>query len=123
MLDTSVVVTVITGITSVVIAVFAIWQANQSRRESIDNYNKTRDLLAEVDKRAAVIQEFVSRNQTQLLDTVKELAIPAQPDMEQQLLQAVTANPELMKIAIEAGAGAETQPKQQPRRQQRGKPA
>ena len=121
MLDTSVVVTVITGITSVVIAVFAIWQANQSRRESIDNYNKTRDLLAEVDKRAAVIQEFVSRNQTQLLDTVKELAIPAQPDMEQQLLQAVTANPELMKIAIEAGA--ETQPKQQPRRQQRGKPA
>ena len=123
MLDVSVVVTVITGITSVVIAVFAIWQANQSRRESIDNYNKTRDLLAEVDKRAAVIQEFVSQNQTQLLDTVKELAIPAQPDMEQQLLQAMTASPELMKMAIESGAGAETQPKQQPRRQQRGKPA
>jgi len=119
MLDSSIVVTVITGITSVVIAAFAVWQANQMRRESLDNYNKTRDLLAEVDKRAAVIQEFVSQNQTQLLDTVKELAIPAQPDMEQQLLQAVTASPELMKMAIEGAK--EPQPKQQPRRQQRRK--
>ena len=93
-------ITVITGVASVVLAVFAIWLGKASERESRANFertqnamreynDKTKEVLAEIDKRAAVIEKTVTDSQQQLLDTVtnivKETAVPTKPDLGEQM--------------------------------------
>ncbi len=96
----SFVITVITGVVSVVLAVFAIWIGKSSERESRRNFertqnamreynDKTKEVLAEIDKRAAVIEKTVTDSQQQLLDTVtnivRETAVPTKPDLGEQM--------------------------------------
>ena len=96
----SFIITVVTGVVSVVLAVFAIWLAKSSERESQANfertqntmrdyYEKTKDVLAEIDKRATVTERSVTDSQRQLLDTVtnllNETVVPAKPDFGQQV--------------------------------------
>ncbi len=54
-----------------------------------DHYDKTKDVLSEVDKRAAVIEKTVAESQQQLLSTLTNLlnqtAIPTKPDIGEQL--------------------------------------
>ena len=102
-------VSLITGISSIVLAVVAIWISQSAERESRDNYQKTKDVLAEIDKKAAVIETTVSENQQQLLETVttilKETTVPEKVSMQDQagmmFLQAMLQNPESMGSVLQ----------------------
>lgn len=116
----SFIITVVTGVVSVVLAVFAIWLAKSSERESQANfertqntmrdyYEKTKDVLAEIDKRATVTEKTVTDSQQQLLDTVtnilKEMAVPTKPDIGEQMgmefLQSWIRDPEQATKSLE----------------------
>ncbi len=103
----SFIITVVTGVVSVVLAVFAIWLAKSSERESQANfertqntmrdyYEKTKDVLAEIDKRATVTERSVTDSQRQLLDTVtnllNETVVPAKPDFGEQMMAEFLQN-------------------------------
>ena len=104
-------VSVIIGAVSVVVAVFAIAQGAITSRDSRRNFEKTRDVLAEIDKRAAITEKIVAENQRELLDTVKKLAIPEKPDIGEEIgaefMRALLQDPnnatelmsEIMKMA------------------------
>lgn len=85
-----------------ILAGFAIWLARTSERESRVNFDKTRDVLAEIDKRAAVTEKTVSESNKQLLDTLTTLlnqtAVPAKADVGDQFaaafIQTMLTNPE-----------------------------
>ena len=81
------------GITSIVLAIVAISTSKSAERESRENYQKTKDVLAEIDKRSAVIESTVTENQQQLLDTVtnllQETAAPPKANMEEQFMGAL----------------------------------
>lgn len=79
-------VSVIIGAVAVAVSLFALWLAWLAARESRENFQKTRDTLAEIDKRAAVIEAVVAENQRELLDTVKKLVIPEKSSEEETRL-------------------------------------
>ena len=95
-------VSLLTGLVSIVLAVFAIWFSKAAERESRENYENTKDVLAEIDKRAMMIDRTVSENQQELLSTVtsllRETVIPPKVDMEEQLgmafIQTILSDPE-----------------------------
>ena len=99
--DISFIVTLITGVASVVLAIFAIWFSKTAERESRANFEKTRDLLAEIDKRATVTEKTVAESHQQLLNTVTNLlnrtAVPTKPDIGEELgmkfMEALMQNP------------------------------
>ena len=110
--DITLVISVITGITSVIMAGFAIWLGKSSERESKANFErtqtmmleyneKTKEVLAEIDKRATVIEKTVSESQQHLLNTVTSLlsqtAIPTKADLGEQfamqLMQTMMQDP------------------------------
>ena len=98
-------VSVAVGILSVGLALFAVSQANAAARESRENFKQTRDLLAEIDKRAEVTEKLVSESQRELLDTVRRLVIPEKPDMGEQVgmafLNLLTQDPDKFASSVE----------------------
>ena len=70
----------------------------QLRAERRDNYERTKDVLAQIDKRAAVTESIVAENRRELLDTVRQLVIPEKPDinaqMQMELMKGLVQNPE-----------------------------
>ncbi len=128
----SFIITVVIGVVSVVLAVFAYLSARSSERDSRENFkqtqdamreynDKTKEVLAEIDKRAAVIERTVTDSQQQLLDTVtnivRETAVPTKPDfgeqMAAQFLQVMMTDPdkatEMMTALQKFGEMSETQ--------------
>ncbi len=105
-----VIISLITGFLSVILAGFAFWLSKSAERESRDNFNKTRDLLAEIDKRAAVTERTVTESHQQLLNTVTNLlnqtAVPAKADLGDQFgaafIQTMLQKPEQAGKMIEA---------------------
>ncbi|MXY46089.1 MAG: hypothetical protein F4Y44_03705 [Chloroflexi bacterium] len=100
----------VTGVVSIVLAIVAIWISKSAERESRENYEKTKDVLAEINKSAAVIETTVSANQQQLLETVttilKETAVPEKVSMQYQagmmLLKAMLENPKNMSEMVQS---------------------
>ena len=86
----------------------AIWHSVQSERRSNENYNRTKDLLAEIDKKAAVIESTMNSTQDKLLDTVTAIAHPKEATQEEKLmnylLPSIIDNPALLDRLIEVGA-------------------
>jgi predicted PurR-regulated permease PerM len=108
-------VSLITGIVSIVLAIIAMITAKIFEKGSQENfektqrimqdiYDKTKDALAQIDKKAAVIENVVQRNQEQLMNTMtnllNETIIPKKPDIGEQLgvqfLQTLMQNPDGM---------------------------
>ena len=52
------------GVVSIVVAVFAIVQSHTSSRESRENFDKTKDVLADIDKKAELIERVVAEHQS-----------------------------------------------------------
>ena len=119
--DISLILSLITGVISLVLAGFAIWLGKSAERESranfdrtqsmmADYYDKTKDVLAEIDKRAAVIEKTVAESHQQLLNTVtnllSQIATPAKPDIGEQLgmefMQQMMRDPAQAKQMMEA---------------------
>jgi len=81
-------VSLIASCASLALAVFTIWFARATERENRENYQRSRDVLAEIDKRATVTERTVTDAQKQLLDTFTALLnksiTPDKPDMGEQ---------------------------------------
>jgi len=100
------IVSLLTTLASLTLAIVAIWFARAAEKESRSNYEKTKDVLAEIDKRAEVIQTTVSDSQRQLMGTMtnilNETVIPKKQDMGemmaasflQAILPAIAEDPE-----------------------------
>jgi len=90
------------GIVSIAVAILAIWINTSTVRESRENYEKTKDLLEEIDKKSAVIETVVRESDKQLRDTLTnlltEIATPSKPDLGEGmalvLMQKLLHNPE-----------------------------
>lgn len=108
------------SITSLILAIVAIVAAKSSEREVRANFEKTqqvmreyqertKEVLAEIDKKSAIIERTVSESQKQLMDTmtniINETVIPKRVDpseqMGMQFMQQLMSNPsqsgEMMK--------------------------
>ncbi len=66
------------------------WQSSQAAKESRENFQRTKDVLATIDKSAAVTETIVAENQRELLDTVKKLAIPEKSEADEQMGMELT---------------------------------
>jgi len=112
------------GIISIVLAIVAMLSAKASEKASQDNfektqkmmhdiYDKTKDALAQIDKKSEVIENVVQRNQDQLMSTVtnllNEVVIPKTPDNNsemglafmQSLMASMVQNPDGAKGQVE----------------------
>ncbi len=107
------VVSFVASIASLVLAVVAIHAAKTSEREVRENFEKTqavmreyqdrtKEVLAEIDKKSAVIERTVSESQKQLMDVmtniINETVIPKKVDMGEQMgaqfFQSFMKNPQ-----------------------------
>ena len=97
----------VVGIVAIVLAIVAIWLSTVSERRSSNNYERTKDVLAEVDKKAAVIEGSVNETQRKLVDAVTSIVAPKEPTMEEKMMAAVfpamLADPESLQRLIELG--------------------
>ena len=103
-MDIPTTISIIVGALSVAIACFAMVQAQSAARESRANYDKTKDVLGQIDKKAEVIEKVVADNQRELFDTVKKLAIPEKPDpgeaIGMELFKAMIQDPDKFNSMI-----------------------
>ena len=71
------------------------------------NYERTKDVLAEISKQAAVIEGTVRETQSKLVDTVTSIAKPKEETQEDKLLGALLPsmvnNPQLLEQMIRLG--------------------
>jgi len=100
------------SVVSLILAVVAILAAKSSEREVRNNFEKTqqvmseyqertKEVLAEIDKKSAIIERTVSESQRQLMDTmtniINETIIPKKKDMGEefgmQFMQQMMADP------------------------------
>ena len=104
-MDAYFVVSLVVGVVSIVLAVVAIWHSNQSERKSLDNYNRTESVLAEITAKATVIENTVSNTQTKLVDTITDIARPRQETTEEMFMKsvvpAILQNPKLLKQLVD----------------------
>lgn len=113
-------VSLISSLASLILAIVAIQAAKSSEREVRDNFEKTqkmmveyesriKDVLAEIDKKSAVIERTVSESQRELMSTmtniINETIIPKKRDMGEELgiqfLQSMMTNPQQANSMIQ----------------------
>ena len=115
-MDFSYAFSLVVGVVSIVLALVAISLARQSERRSTENYDRTKDILAEISQKAAVIEGTVSNTQEKLVDTVTAIAKPKEETQDEMiakgLLEGALKNPEilerLMKMAEQQGGNQPT---------------
>ncbi len=94
-------------VVTVILAVVAIWYSYQSERKSLRNYERTRDTLAEITTKAAVIETTVSGTQEKLVDTITSIARPKEESENEMLMKLIipmmAQNPELLNTFVELG--------------------
>ena len=104
-MDLPSVVAVVIGVVSIVVAAFAVVQSHTSNRESRENFDKTKDVLADIDKKAELIERIVAEHQRELMDTVRSLVLPQKPDMGEQIgmefMKIMMQDPEKAKGLVE----------------------
>ena len=93
-------ISILTGVVSIAIAVIAMWISLRAERESRANYDRTKDVLAQIDTKAAVVETVVKENQQQLLNTISSLLVPnsdtADEKMGMAIIDAMMKNPQGM---------------------------
>ena len=112
-------VSVIIGTVSVTVAVFALWQALQAAKESRENFQRTKDVLAQIDKSATVTEKILAEHQRELLDTVRRLAIPEKSEADEQMgVEFVRALMQLLTGGLTVGGSPELTPEQSSQEQE-----
>ena len=103
-MEISIMISLIVGAVSIVLAIVAISYAILSERKSTENYNRTKDLLAEISEKAAVIKSTVDNTQEKLIDTITEIAKPKHDTQEEMLMKtllpAILEKPEMFERLI-----------------------
>ena len=77
-MDTIAVSSLAVAIVAKLLSILAAWEAR-------NDFQRTKEVLAAIETKAAVIEQIVSANQSELLNTVRDLAIPAKPDVGDQI--------------------------------------
>ena len=94
----------VVGVISIVLAIVAIWYSTQAERKSVENYNRTKDVLSEISQKAAVIEATVNNTQEKLVDTITEIARPRQYSQEEMLMKTLLPhliqNPDILERII-----------------------
>ena len=112
-MDVSVVVSLVVGVASIILAVVAIWYSRESERKSVENYNRTKDVLSEISQKAAVIEGTVSKTQEKLVDTVTAIASPKQETQDEIIANAMLPflmqNPEAFEKLVKMNTELEAQ--------------
>lgn len=111
------ILSLVVGIVSIVLAIISMVASKKAEEQSFHNYEKTQALLAEIDKKAAVIDSVVQRNQEQMMNTltniVNEAVIPKKRNYGEEIgaqfiLGLLSGNPESAQNSISTlGALAE----------------
>ena len=99
-MDVITIISFTVSIVSIVLAVVAMVSAKATEKRSQENfektqkimheiYDKTKDALAQIDKKAEIIENVTQRNQEQLINTItnilNETVIPKKPDMGEEI--------------------------------------
>lgn len=83
------VLAMVLGVISIIISYEARNTSKENRTEAASYYEKTKDLLHEIDKRSATMEEKVSDNFKNMMDTQSDLItktiIPQTPSMEEKM--------------------------------------
>jgi hypothetical protein len=96
----------ILSISSISLAIVAMIQAHVSAKESRENYQRTKEVLAQIDTRAAVIEATVQKAQDQLMNTVMkiidELVLPKKEDNAKTMFfKLMQENPQMQDLAVQ----------------------
>ena len=107
-------ISTIVGVISLAASVFSIALAGVAIWFTYHTSQTTRNLLADIDKRATVVEEVAKTSQEKLLDTVTSIAAPKEPSQEQQLMNHFFSNPQsfvsLLQLVREMGAFSPGEP-------------
>jgi|GEM_PF-5342587 hypothetical protein len=109
------IVSIVSGLVSTILAVFAIWQANESRKESQQNSIHIGQVLKEIEANSTRTREYVAENersmredvgQTQksLMDMQKELVSVFTKRLEADIPQRLNASDQLNMTLMQAFA-------------------
>jgi hypothetical protein len=114
-------ISLISGIASLVLAIVAIWFSRNVELQTRNNFTKTqevmeqqhaktKEVLSEIDKRAAIMEKAITESQEKLLSTVtniiNEVVIPKHPDMGTQIgmmiIDHILKNPDSSEALIKS---------------------
>ncbi len=106
-MEISTVISLVGVAVTVILAWVAIWYSYQAERKSLRNYERTRDALAEITTKAAVIETTVSGTQEKLVDTITSIAKPKEESENEMLMKLLipmmAQNPEMLNTLIGLG--------------------
>jgi len=81
------------GIASIVLAIVAIWFSWITGREVRDNFERTKEVLSNIEKKSAIVETTVTTAQKQLLESVtkilEETTIPQKISTDEQMGMAL----------------------------------
>ena len=108
-MDAVTVISFVLAAVSTTLAVVAIVISILNERKSTANYNQTKDVLAEISSKAAVIAESVGETQSKLVDTVSEIARPTQRTQDEMIFSLMstmlTQDPDAIQKLIQVSQG------------------
>ena len=67
------ILSIVSGVVSVVLAIYAIRFAKKESSQSADNYNKTKELLKDIEHKSELIDRGVQSQQQYLLDIINQM--------------------------------------------------
>ncbi|WP_420644862.1 hypothetical protein [Candidatus Leptofilum sp.] len=121
LIDAISVISLVVGATSIILAVFAMNSAKRSEEKSLENFNntqammrdfydRTKDLLNEIDKRASTTEAIVKDSQEKLLTTITEIVsetiLPQKEDLGEKLglmlMQQMVSDPDAATRTLNA---------------------
>lgn len=66
-------ISIATGVVSVILAIYAIWFARKESTHSTENYQKTKDLLKEIEHKSELIDRGIQFEQQYLMEIINKL--------------------------------------------------
>ena len=67
------ILSIASGVVSIVLAIYAIWFAKKESAQSADNYNKTKELLKDIEHKSELIDRGIQFQQQYLLDIINQM--------------------------------------------------
>lgn len=67
------ILSIASGVVSVVLAIYAIWFAKKESAQSADNYNKSKELLKDIEHKSELIDRGIQFQQQYLLDIINQM--------------------------------------------------
>lgn len=66
-------ISIASGLISIILAIYAIWYAKKESAQSADNYEKTKNLLVEIERKSELIDRGIQFEQKYLLQIINKI--------------------------------------------------